>query len=243
MIKLKPVRPLESTIKKLFSLSRNKCAFPQCSHSLVNSENLLIGAIAHIEAENPNGPRYNPNRSARERVDFDNLIILCPNHHALIDSDNITYTVVVLKKMKNDHEMQLSSALLSLDYRTDNITPDIHEYELEVSIRNNSGTTIKNPKLKVSLPTRVFRVCSFLGKKRIDESVMQIDFPKLDITEIHPGEEELIMPSSNVGINYFMDSAIHNDHNVMNQIVVVKLFGDSMIPIEVIKDFRSLQKF
>jgi ribosomal protein L15E len=37
-----------------------------------------------------------------QRRRYDNLILLCPNHHVITNDENI-YTVAVLKKMKSDH--------------------------------------------------------------------------------------------------------------------------------------------
>ncbi len=62
-----------------------------------------VGQLAHIEGEMPGSKRYNPNQSDNERNGHDNLILLCPNDHDLIDRDDVTYTVEVLHKMKKDH--------------------------------------------------------------------------------------------------------------------------------------------
>ena len=66
----------------------------------------IIADICHIEAVESNGPRYNPTQSNEQRHSFDNLILLCPNHHRLIDTDPEKYTVEVLKKIKNDHQQK-----------------------------------------------------------------------------------------------------------------------------------------
>jgi hypothetical protein len=39
-----------------------------------------------------------------QRNAYDNLILLCPTHHAVIDDDDQTYTVERIHKMKSDHE-------------------------------------------------------------------------------------------------------------------------------------------
>lgn len=98
------LRPKESTIKVLFALSGNKCAFSNCTTELVHERNNLIAQICHIEADKPGGARYNHHSSGEERRSAENLIILCPNHHALIDNDETTYTIELLKEMKRQHE-------------------------------------------------------------------------------------------------------------------------------------------
>src|SRR5215216_7628254 len=72
----------DSIIKKLFALSGNKCAMPNCGAQLVYKEiNRIKGRICHIEAASKGGPRYNSSQSEEDRYDYLNLIILCPNCH------------------------------------------------------------------------------------------------------------------------------------------------------------------
>ena len=71
----------ESTLKRLFSLSGNKCAFPGCQTRLVDRCKNFLGQICHIEAAEVGGQRYNAKQNDDERRSFDNLIVLCANHH------------------------------------------------------------------------------------------------------------------------------------------------------------------
>ena len=57
-----------------------------------------------VEAASPQGPRYDPEQTAEERHGYDNLVLLCANHHTIIDDDPEAYTVERLIKMKADHE-------------------------------------------------------------------------------------------------------------------------------------------
>jgi hypothetical protein len=85
----------QRTLKLLFALSGNQCAFPSCKEKIVDDFNVL-GEICHIEDANP-GCRYNPNQTDEERDSFKNLILLCRNHH-VITNDKISYPVEVLKR-------------------------------------------------------------------------------------------------------------------------------------------------
>ena len=71
----KPPKP--STIKKLFALSGNQCAFPKCNQKLVNDNDDLVVQVCHIEAAEPGkgGYRYNPKQTDDERRAFDNLVL------------------------------------------------------------------------------------------------------------------------------------------------------------------------
>lgn len=109
------VRPTITTIKKLFALSGNQCAFPDCKATFVLPEREeSIAEICHIEAAEPKGERYNSNQTDDERRDYKNLILLCPNHHVETD-DTVKYTVEVLKEMKRNHDLKILSQPDSLE--------------------------------------------------------------------------------------------------------------------------------
>ncbi len=97
--------PTVPTIKRLFAVSGNVCAFPSCCTPLVDkASGKVTGKICHIKARQPGGPRYDPNQTEDERHGFDNLILMCPIHHDVIDSDEESYTVERVKQIKAKHE-------------------------------------------------------------------------------------------------------------------------------------------
>jgi hypothetical protein len=104
----------ESTLKKLFALSGNRCAFPGCTQAVVNEHGDLIAEICHIEAANEYGQRYNADQSDEDRRSFDNLLILCPTHHRV--TDNVAeYSVERLRQMKQAHEGRSADHPLEVD--------------------------------------------------------------------------------------------------------------------------------
>ena len=102
---------LPGTIKKLYALSGNQCAFPDCKVSFVKSDDdTNISNMAHIEAANPGGQRYNPNSTDDYRRSYDNLILLCPNHH--VETNDVSlYPVDALRNMKRKHEDKVRKLL------------------------------------------------------------------------------------------------------------------------------------
>lgn len=96
--------PTEKTVKRLFALSRNRCAFPDCESPLVEASGTVTGEIAHIRAASQNGPRFDPEQSDEERHSFVNLILLCGRHHKVIDSEVERYSTTFLAEMKRAHE-------------------------------------------------------------------------------------------------------------------------------------------
>jgi hypothetical protein len=95
--------PSPSDFKALFARSGNRCAFPKCKASVVGGDTIL-GQICHIKGDKPGSARHDPNQTPEQRHARENLILLCPNHHAVIDADEEAYTVERLKKMKAEHE-------------------------------------------------------------------------------------------------------------------------------------------
>jgi len=97
--------PTPSTIKRLFAVSGNVCAFPGCTQPLIEN-NTVVGEMCHIKGERPKAARYDPQQTDQERDSFENIILLCGTHHTIIDGDEKKYTVEVLANMKAEHESQ-----------------------------------------------------------------------------------------------------------------------------------------
>ena len=95
---------LDSTLKKLSILSGDKCAFPDCPLPLIDESAILTGEICHIKARNSGGMRYDASQTNKERNNYENLILMCPLHHTVIDSSEEIFTVEVLQQIKKKHE-------------------------------------------------------------------------------------------------------------------------------------------
>lgn len=67
-------------------------------------DNTLVGEVCHIKGSRPGSARYDSAQSATERNHRDNLILMCPTHHTVIDDDEISYPVERLLLIKRDHE-------------------------------------------------------------------------------------------------------------------------------------------
>jgi hypothetical protein len=94
-------------VKRLFAVSGNRCAFPGCKIPLVDPvSGKVTGRICHIKAHSPGGPRYDPLQTDEERHGYANLLLMCPIHHDVIDTDVDSYTVERLQTIKAQHEAQ-----------------------------------------------------------------------------------------------------------------------------------------
>jgi hypothetical protein len=124
----------DSTLKKLFSLSGNICAFKSCNSKIIDEFESVIGVICHIEGEKPGSPRYNSNMTDHQRNNFENLILLCPTHHAQIDKNQELYSVSYLKEMKSRHENKYKNNIYEIPPKILDIVKvsvNTDEYSLE----------------------------------------------------------------------------------------------------------------
>lgn len=128
--------PKKETLRALFAKSGNKCAFPGCKHLIINHKNQLIGEVCHIEAAEEGGERYNPNQSDEDRRHYDNLILLCHEHH--VETNDVhEYTVSKLKEMKRLHEEKYNKESFNIKEETlKSIMLQINDYWQNIDFLN-----------------------------------------------------------------------------------------------------------
>jgi hypothetical protein len=114
---LQILEPRLRTVKRLFALSFNRCAFPDCEVPIIEDSGTVTGQICHIKAHRPNGPRYDVMQTDEDRHSFQNLILLCGRHSKIIDSEPWNYTVDGLAAMKASHEQHGVAELTEDDAR------------------------------------------------------------------------------------------------------------------------------
>lgn len=93
-------------LKKLFALSRNRCAFPVCEELLSQPRWPNVKAeICHVAGLNEGSARYDPAMTPEKRSAYENLLLFCPNHDTLVDDlEPERFTVDDLSDMKLAHE-------------------------------------------------------------------------------------------------------------------------------------------
>ena len=101
----------------VWTRSGGLCNFPGCrkecaTEATDTDQAALIGDLGHIEASSDQGPRANPSLTMQERHSHPNLILFCPNHHRLVDSQPNTYPAETLRKWKADVEERYHSFLV-----------------------------------------------------------------------------------------------------------------------------------
>jgi len=128
-----------TTLKMLFAFSGNQCAEPACVQPIVQSSDkyskpAVIGHIAHIYAHSNGGPRSKPNMTQKERDSFENLLLLCPTHHAIVDKQETSYPAALLIDWKNKHEDKYAGKISSS-------LADVGMAELEIAARALMSST------------------------------------------------------------------------------------------------------
>jgi hypothetical protein len=104
----------DTNIRALFSRSGNQCAFPGCTNRLITEDNIFVGQICHIEAYSSGGPRFNKSTTDEEKNKYDNLVLLCYEHHKIIDNGD-SYDKNTISKFKKNHEAKFSTANFYVD--------------------------------------------------------------------------------------------------------------------------------
>ena len=97
------------TQKILYALSGNRCAYPQCLTPLVHTTtnanaDAQIGEICHIYSASPNGPRGDGGLPSHRLNSPENLVLFCPTHHTLVDTQPDRHPASLLKTWKATRE-------------------------------------------------------------------------------------------------------------------------------------------
>ncbi len=113
--RLKIVTPTQKDLRILYQKSGNRCAFPQCTKSLTFDPDKTghvtsLSEVAHIVAQSLDGPRGTYPLPLDERDGLDNLILLCEEHHHIIDDNEASYPVEMLRRWKAEHEGLIAQA-------------------------------------------------------------------------------------------------------------------------------------
>ena len=108
---------IPADIKRLFAFSGNQCSAPDCTRPMIAEDGItVVGKICHIEAASEKGPRFNEEMDDEQRRDYDNLILLCDEHHSIIDNKkNVQkYNKEILLEWKENHVSKFRDTRISV---------------------------------------------------------------------------------------------------------------------------------
>jgi Domain of unknown function (DUF4263)/HNH endonuclease len=90
--------PPRRVLKEVYEIFGKRCAMPDCPYPNTMPDQTPILEIAHIVPMTQGGTH-----------ELSNLLILCPNHHLIIDRDREQYTVEKLRNIRKMHLEQVAS--------------------------------------------------------------------------------------------------------------------------------------
>lgn len=103
--------------RQLWASSAGICQNPGCREELFKSfadgATTSIDELAHVIAQTANGPRGDNQLSPTERDEFENIIVLCPSCHTLVDKAPHQFPSATLLKWKNSHAEAVRRVLLT----------------------------------------------------------------------------------------------------------------------------------
>lgn len=104
----------QKTRQIVWNLSGGCCAI--CRERLIQilddcSGPELVGEVAHIVANKIDGPRGDKSIPGNDRDGHENLMLLCQQHHTLIDNNMHQYPVEKLLQIKTDHLLWVQNTL------------------------------------------------------------------------------------------------------------------------------------
>ena len=110
--------PKMPTRLRLFAQSAGHCQRPECRQPLFlgdGNTTVHYGEVAHIIAASPTGPRGNASPSIAV-ASYENLILLCPTCHTIIDKAPEAYPVSLVREWKRQHARRLAEAFGAVEY-------------------------------------------------------------------------------------------------------------------------------
>jgi hypothetical protein len=95
-------------LRLILTTTHDLCAMhdlePKCSDYRLVRGDQFYGEFAHICGSRPGGDRrYEEAMTKADRQSIDNIIILCPNHHTIIDKKGNGYSADALREIKRRH--------------------------------------------------------------------------------------------------------------------------------------------
>ena len=103
--------------RKLLAASGGYCGNPNCHRNLFDffetGEITNIEELAHIIGQKEDGPRGKEDLPLSQRDEFDNIILLCPTCHTIIDKNPKLYPKETVRKWKREHEESIRNLFLA----------------------------------------------------------------------------------------------------------------------------------
>lgn len=119
--KLIPMAIADKDIKLLWGRAAGRCSAPGCKLDLTplleKSGPVILGEMAHVVGRKPGAARSDSTVGTDDT--YDNLVLLCPSHHTMVDKAPADYPIDLLRKWKADWEDEVSGIGTTVKTRAD----------------------------------------------------------------------------------------------------------------------------
>lgn len=85
-------------------------------HRIDENKSVRLAEVAHIVAASVDGPRADESATEEVLTSIDNLAVLCPTCHAIVDGAPEHYPTELLRDWKSNHEARVLNALATPRY-------------------------------------------------------------------------------------------------------------------------------
>jgi hypothetical protein len=156
-----PVRSISPLLRViLFVRAGGRCEFDGCNEYLFEHHVTLkegnFAAVAHIVAFRPDGPRGHAGKRPSGINDVNNLMVLCPRCHKLVDDHPAQYTKRTLQEYKERHERHIRHMTgLSRNLKTSILVFTSKVSEQDVFISFEQILEAVSPRYPVSRPGKI----------------------------------------------------------------------------------------
>ncbi len=106
------IAPTDTTKLHLFADSGGFCQNPSCLSELfknIDGDIIHIAEVAHVISAGDMGPRADARLTPEQRAKYENLLLLCPTCHEIIDKAESSYPEQMLQEWKHSHKERIKS--------------------------------------------------------------------------------------------------------------------------------------
>ncbi|MFD9318998.1 Shedu anti-phage system protein SduA domain-containing protein [Streptomyces sp. NPDC060053] len=197
----------QAAMRRAMRLAGGRCAFPGCPSPRTLDNGLPLLEIAQISSYAPGAPRYVDGGHPSAEELGDNIIVLCPTHHVLVDRNPDSYPVDVLLRMREAHFERVANGFEESGAAVNRLAEALAVWESE---RSNSSEEFwhrffaERPEvLAIPLEGKAYSLLSkcYVGGKNVTNSGGNIlDFLAQNtgncaLLEIKTPSANLLMPS------------------------------------------------
>lgn len=181
-------------LKKLWGMAAGRCSKPGCSEECIRfldaDDPTVIGEMAHIIANKPDGPRGQPGGGEDT---YENLILLCPTHHTEIDkAPEGTFTVEEIYRWKSVHEQNVRDSFLSPKFES---MPELAKAIKRLLVQNHQVWRTSGPESAEAKANPMSSLVEIWNLRKLDTIVPNnrkiIDIININIELIDVGELDL----------------------------------------------------